>query len=171
MVFPGMHCSVERKRLNEIGSMGVEWEKCSNKLNQERLFQCFHFLVSFFFFLMFPFTYFHLLLLCLPVGHLIFTLQDSEIIKAKPPGGSRTKYIGFFLFYTLCGHAGSLSWLGRKGTVEVSEFPTRRKLPGFWQLSISPLLFPIFQPPLSKALLPCTPDTMIPCALAPDTMS
>lgn len=165
-----MYRSVERKRLGEIGSVGVEWEKCSNKLNQERLFQCFHFLVTFFF-LMFPFTYFHLLVLCLPAGQLIFTLQDSESIKAKPPGGSRTKYIGFFLFYTLCGHAGSLSWLGRKGTAEVSEFPMRWKLPGFWQLSMSSLLFPIFQPPLSKALLPCTPDTMIPCALAPDTMS
>lgn len=49
-----------------------------------------------FFFLMFPFTYFHLLVLCLPAGQLIFTLQDSESIKAKPPGGSRTQYIGFF---------------------------------------------------------------------------
>lgn len=52
-----------------------------------------------FFFLMFPFTYFHLLVLCLPAGQLIFTLQDSEIIKAKPHGGSRTKYIGFFFLY------------------------------------------------------------------------
>lgn len=28
-------------------SWDCEWEKCSNKLNQERLFQCFHFMVAF----------------------------------------------------------------------------------------------------------------------------
>lgn len=47
----------------------------------------------------FPFTYFHLLVLHLPVGDLIFTSQDSKTIKAKHLDVSKTQYIDFFLLF------------------------------------------------------------------------
>lgn len=91
--------SLKRKSFVKMDqcSRDCEWEKCSNTLNQERLFQYFHFMMAFL--RKFPFTYFHLLVLRLPVGDFILTLQDSKTIKAKHPDVSKPQYIEFFLLY------------------------------------------------------------------------
>lgn len=47
----------------------------------------------------FPFTYFHLLVLHLPIGNLIFTLQDFKTTRAKHFAVFKTQYIDFFVLY------------------------------------------------------------------------
>lgn len=62
----------------------------------------------------FPFTYgnvnsIYMLVLHLPIGHLMFILQDLKVIKAKHFAVSKTQLIILLLlFFTKYWHAGSL---------------------------------------------------------------